>query len=108
MTTVVNKASIKNQTEKAFVDGIINAVSKQNFDMIKIVRSPKCFGAQAHPYKVSKKRNGQSIFNLNLGGCYPSDFNGVDYREGSLIDYTQQIKKFIQSPRVKNFLKEIA
>ena len=107
MTIVINKASIKHQTEKAFVNGIIDAVTEQNFDMIQIVRSPKSFGAQAHPYKVAK-RNGKSLFKLNLGSCYPSYFNGVDYDADSLIDYTPNIKQFISSAKVQKFLEKTA
>ena len=105
MTTVINKAVIKHAQEKAFVDGIINLIEKHGFDTIQIVRSPRTFGAQARPYKVSK-RNGKSLFKLNLGSCYPSYFDGVDYRPDSLIDYTANIDKFVKSARVREFLGE--
>jgi len=107
MTTVINKATIKHQQEQAFVDGIVKLVNEQGFDMIQIVRSPKTFGAQAKPYKVSK-RNGKSLFKLNLGSCYPNYFDGVDYSPESLIDYTPKIQKFITSARVKKFVEETA
>ena len=107
MTTVINKATIKHHQEQMFVNGIIELVTEQNFDMIQIVRSPKSFGAQAKPYKVCK-RDGKSLFKLNLGSCYPSYFDGVDYRPESLIDYTPNIKKFITSTRVKKYVKETA
>ena len=107
MTTVINKATIKHQQEQVFVDSIVKLVTEQNFDMIQIVRSPTTFGARAKPYKVSK-RDGKSLFKLNLGSCYPSYFDGVDYRPESLIDYTPNIKKFIASTKVQKFLGETA
>jgi hypothetical protein len=108
MATVINKAIIKHPQEQAFVDGIITLVTEQGFDGIQIVRSPTCFGAQAKPYKVSK-RNGKSLFKLNLGSCYPSyPESGVDYRPNRLIDYTPQIEKFITSAKVEKFLEDTA
>ncbi len=102
---ITNLANIKHQTEQNFVDGVVNVVSKQGFDAMKIVRHPKSYGAKAKPYKVSKK-SGVSIFKLNLGSCYPHYFDGVDYRSESLIDCTSNIEKFITSTKVKNFLGE--
>ena len=104
MATVINKATIKHKQEQNFVNGIITIAEKQGFDIVQIVRSPKSFGAQAKPYKVTK-RNGKSVFKLNLGSCYPSYFDGVDYSAESLIDYTPNIEKFVSSARVKRFLE---
>ena len=90
MTTIINKATIKHEQEQNFVNGIIELVEKQGFDLIQIVRSPKSFGAQAKPYKVSK-RNGKSLFKLNLGSCYPCYFDGVDYHSNY---FTQDVSNF--------------